>query len=257
MMPDHLRRLGLTLLLSGVFAGPSLADSVDCNYPEGDIERGICDDPNLATLAHLADVIGAVVGLDVRYAERGIWEDYGLNRAINRLLSTLALDDVAALTEPSVSADWNFIFDDQNKILFIEAKSYPLQNGVVVFDPDTDGTPAVLYVEMYNFDDAGRYSYRTVGNILEVRSSFRPAESVDKYRYQDGCWRLIGSDTAWAGYMIEYNDDIAAQSTNYLTGRSIFDYNTDQGVVRTFDPEVFCLGPFGSSNVIQYHDGQN
>ncbi len=257
MMPDHLRRLGLTLLLSGVFAGTSQADSVDCNYPEGDIERGICDDPNLATLAHLADVIGAVVGLDVRYAERGIWEDYGLNRAINRLLSTLALDDVAALTEPSVSADWNFIFDDQNKILFIEAKSYPLQNGVVVFNPNADGTPPVLFAEMYSYDDVGRYSYRTVGNILEVTSRAQPAVSVDKYRYQDGCWRLIGSDTVWAGYIIEFDDDIAELSINYLTGRAIFDYKVDKGVVRTFDPEVLCLGPFASSNAIQYHDGRN
>lgn len=236
------------------WASTSHADALDCNNTTTEVEAAICYNTELLDLAAFADLLGGIVGLDIRYPDTAVNDDLGMSNSVRRLLSTLTLSEVEHLIDVSEPLAWAFVFDKQNNILFIEAKHDDLQDGVVVFDPSATGSSTPLYTEMEYVFDAVRYRYHADGNILEVTSSARPSSSTQKYRYQDGCWRLIGEDRAWAGYMIEFDDDIAALSINHLTGQAIFDYKNEQGVRRTFDPHVRCLNQRPMYHEITYHD---
>lgn len=244
----------LPFLLSLGWGDASNADGFDCDNTTAGIEMAICNSTELSALAALADVLGTVVGLDVRYPETSVLEDVGMSNGVRRLLSTLTFYEIDPLINASQHLTWDFVFDDQNKILFINAKNDYLQDGLVVFDPSAIGSSTPIYTEMEYVFDAARERYRSVGNILEITSRARPSEFTEKYRYQDGCWRLIGEDTTWADYMVEFNDDLAAFSVNHLTGRAIFDFKKEKGVLRTFDPHVRCLHERPTYHEIEYHD---
>jgi hypothetical protein len=244
----------LSLLFSLGWGSGAFADGLDCNPASTQIEAAICEDTALSELAAFADVLGEVTGLEVSYSEANDREDYGLSNGIQRLLSTLTVFEVEPLIKASEDLAWDFVFDDQNKILFIKAKYAHGQDALVVFDPSSSGGSTPLFSEMEFVFDAGRNRYRADGNILEVTWTGRPAENTEKFRYQDGCWRLIGEDTVWAGYMVEFNDDLAAQSMNYLTGHAIFDFKNEKGVVRRFDPQIRCLRQGPSFQEITFHE---
>jgi len=57
--------------------------------------------------------------------------------------------------------------------------------------------------------------------------------------------------------MIEFNDDLAAISINHLTGRALFDFKSEKGVVRRFDPSVQCLGDSLNANQLKFHATDN
>ncbi|WP_417839981.1 hypothetical protein [Tritonibacter scottomollicae] len=249
-----LRLPTLLLLLSCGWGSASHADGLDCSHAVDDLEAAICAKSELSQLAALADALGSVVGLEVKYDAKSVNEDFGLSRGVGRLLSTLTLSEAHNLSGLSQRLPWNFVFDVEKKVLILNAEYTYLQDGLVVFDPTATSSSTPNYSEMETLYDAVRYSYRTVGNILEITSNARPAETTEKYRFQDGCWRLIGTDTVWAGNMVEFNDDLAAVSTNHLTGREVSDFKLEKGIVRTYDPFVQCLGDELSYGQIVYHD---
>jgi hypothetical protein len=249
-----LRLPTLLLLLSFGWGSTSYADSLDCNLAADDVEAAICAKSELSQLAALADALGSVIGLEVKYDARSVNEDFGISRGVGRLLSALTFAEAHNLAGLSQNLPWGFEFDVQNKILIISAETAWLQDGLVVFNPSSTGSSTSAYVEFETLYDAVRYRYRTIGNILEIQHRAQPAVTVHKYRHQDGCWRLIGTDTVWAGYMIEFNDDLTAVSINHLTGQAISDFKVETGVVRTFDPIVQCLGDGSPYHQIEYHD---
>lgn len=257
MTTKHGKILTLCVAFLPGWAGTSHADSLDCNNTTTEVEAAICYNTELLDLVAFADLLGGVVGLDIRYPDTAVNDDLGISNSMRRLLSTLTLSEVEHLVNVSQPLAWDFVFDAQNNILFIKAKHDHLQDGMVVFDPSAAGSSTPLFTEMEYVFDAVRYRYHADGNILEVTSSARPSSSTEKFRYQDGCWRLIGEDRAWAGYMIEFNDDIAAFSINHLTGQAIFDYKNEQGVQRTFDPQVRCLHQRPVYHQINYHDADD
>lgn len=254
MTSKHFIVLTLCIALPVAWAGTSHADTLDCNNTTTEVEAAICYNTELLDLVAFADVLGSVVGLDIRYPDTDVNDDLGMSNSMRRLLSTLTLSEAEHLVNVSQPLAWDFVFDAQNNILFIKAKHEYLQDGLVVFDPSAVESARPLYTEMEYVFDAVRHRYRASGNILEIMSMARPAESTTKYRYQDGCWRLIGEDRTWAGYMIEFNDDLAAMSINHLTGQAIFDFKEDKGVLRSFDPEVRCLSDRFTYHDINYHD---
>ena len=235
----------------------SHSDGLDCSRPVGDVEASICASSELSQLAALADALGSVVGLEVQYDANSVNEDFGLSRGIGRLLSTLTFSEAHNLSGLSQHLPWDFVFDVSNKILILRAENSSLQDGLALFGPRASSASTPIYAEIETMYDATRRRYRSDGDILEVTTSALPAETVEKFRHQDGCWRLIGTDTVWAGYMIEFNDDLAAISINHLTGRALFDFKSEKGVVRRFDPSVQCLGDSLNANQLKFHATDN
>lgn len=251
----HYRQvITLSFLLLLGWAGAVKADGLDCSGVTTGIEAEICKEAELSELAVLADVLGTVVGLEIRYAELGFDEDFGLSNGVRRLLSTLTFSEIEALMNSSRGLAWNFVFDDEHNILFINANQDQLQDGLVVFAPSANGTSTPTYVEMEYVFDPVRTGYHLLGNILEVTSRTRHSRSIEKFRYQNGCWRLIGEDRDWADLLVEFDDDLARVSINHLTGQAIFDFKENKGVERTFTPQVGCLHERLSFYEIEYHD---
>jgi hypothetical protein len=251
----HYRRvLTLSFLLSFGWAGAMKANGFDCSGTTTGLETEICKDTELSELAALAGVVGTVVGLDVRYSALNYDEDFGLSSGVRRLLSSLTLSEIETLVDLSHGLAWDLVFDDVHNILLINAKQRYAQGGLVVFAPSAQSTSTPIYVEMEHVFDAVRYRYRLVGNILEVISWARPSESTEKFRFQEGCWRLIGEDRLWANYMVEFNDDLVAISVNHLTGLAILDFKEEKGVERRFTPQVGCLDKKFNFYEIEYQD---
>ena len=221
------RPYALAFLLSCLGANVN-ADLLACSEPATESEAAICKDRTLADLALLAGELGNAIGLDIRYSD--IDPPNEIYQRFDRLVRTLKVADMDKLTAGRNL--WTFDFNDANKILFISLDGSSAQDIMVVFGPEGE----VAYVAMEPADEAGRYDYRLVGNILELSSNFAPAGFVEKFRYQDGCWRLIGEDGSWR------DEDPYERSINYLTGRAIFHYKDGSSATRTFDPFVSCLG---------------
>ncbi len=239
MSPNYSKAFAIALLFSG--AGTSVgAGILNCSGTATATEIAICNDDALSDLANMAADIGNAVGLEIGYSNLATPDD--LYPRFDRLLRTLTVSDMDKLT--TRRQEWQFDFDGANKILFINTADSPLQNMMVVFE--ADGSAGHVAAE--HPYDAGRYSYRAVGNILEVTSSFAPALFIEKYRYQNGCWRLIGEDASWR------DEDPDQRSINYLTGQAIFEYKDGSSITRSFDTRVICLGEDSYSYEIEFHD---
>ena len=202
------------------------------------LEAEIYNDAALSDIASLAEEIGRAVGLDIRYESLGNAD--GLSAQLYRLFNTLTVADVDRLVPQQGRS---YLFDEANRILFVHTEDSDLQDMMVVFDESGDAS----YIGMEPYDDAGRYSYRAVGNVLGVDSNFRPASFTQKFRYQDGCWRLIGSDGWWR------DEAPMEQSLNMLTGHEISTFRDETVRKRTFDPQVQCLGDTFYFYDLQYH----
>ncbi len=233
-------KLCLVAFLVFCLGGNTNAGELACSDPANESEEAICKDPMLADLALLAAELGDAIGLDIRYSDIDPPSD--IYPRFDRLVRTLRVADMDKLVAGRNL--WTFDFDDANEILFMSLEASPLQDMMIVFE--TDGK--VAYVASEDAEDAGRYHYRSVGNILEITSSFLPARFTNKFRHQDGCWRLIGEDGSWR------DEDPYASSINYLTGRAIFQYKDGSSTTRTFDPFVSCLGDNFYAYEITYHD---
>lgn len=215
------------------------ADRLACAAPATEAEGAICKEPWLPDLALLAVELGDAIGLDIRYSDIDPPNEF-FGR-LDRLLRTLTVADMEKLVAGRNL--WTFDFDVANKILFMRLDGSDLQDMMIVFGPEGN----VAYIASEDARDAGRYNYRTVGNVLEVSSHFAPALSIEKFRYQDGCWRLIGEDGQWR------DEDPNDSSINYLTGSAFFNYKDGSSITRTFDPFVSCLGEILYPQEITYH----
>ena len=176
----------------------------------------------------MAEELGNAVGLEIRYSDIEGADDF--YQRFNRLVGTLTVADMDKLIAGTNL--WTFDFDEANEILFLSLEASPLQDMMIVFGPDGK----VAYVASEDAEDAGRYHYRSVGDTLEITSSFAPGGFTNKFRYQDGCWRLIGQDGAWR------DEGPHLGSINHLTGRAILEYRDGSSTTRVFDPSVSCLG---------------
>ena len=242
---------------AAIFAYPVSANNASCDNADTPAAEVICQSTELSELAALADVLRTLVGYDIRSEENATAEDAGLNHSVAKGLAMLTRDDIGPLINASHNLAWDITHDNLTHIILIKARQIHGQDGIVVFDPTAAPTSAPIYANLGYVFDAVRTGYSMKGNVLEVSSWARPSEGVQKFRYQDGCWRLIGEDRVWADYMIEFNDDIAALSVNYLIGLAIFDYKDKRGVRRTFDAEVMCLGQNAWDHPLTYHDAGN
>ncbi|MGJ8625189.1 MAG: hypothetical protein ACSHW1_20800 [Yoonia sp.] len=215
------------------------ADALNCDRLTTDALTMICGNRALSDLASLAGDIGDTVGLDLRYNDVTGTDD--MYQRFGRLLRALMVSDMDQLEIRQQG--WVVEYDQASRILFIKPSDSQLQDMMIVFGTDN----SVSYVAMEHYDDAGRYQYQLNGTVLEIYSRFSPGSFFDKYRYQDGCWRLIGEDNLWR------DEDPDERSINHLTGQAEFRYRDGTRVSRTFDPKVICLGDHFSSFEIEYH----
>jgi hypothetical protein len=213
----------------------------------------ICGNSELSTVAYIAENIGNVVGLGIRYNDLNVYSNLDSQRGslrttlyqrLDRLLRTLTVANLDELT--ASSEGWAFDFDPINKIFFVDVNGSDVEDIIVIFN--ASGTVAHVEIDA-GAGDGGSRSYKSEGNVLEITAVLGNAlYFTQKFRYQDGCWRLIGED-GWTGY-----EPANFNSINYLTGQAIFDYEEGSSVSRTFDPQVSCLGEDFYSSEIKYYD---
>ena len=204
------------------------ADRLDCSGTTTGLETEFCKNTELSELAALADVLGTMVGLDVRYSASSHDDDFRTQQRCTPSVIDINTVRCGSLGRSFIGFGLGYCFDDVHNVLLINSKQWGSQDGLVVFAPSAQAASTPIYVEMNHVFDAVRYRYRLVGNVVEVSSSARPAEGAEKYRFQNGCWRLIGEDRRWSDYMVEFNDDLEAISINHLTGQAILDFKEEK-----------------------------
>ena len=139
--------------------------------------------------------------------------------------------------------NWRAGLFSQGRVFILEAKNdeLRLQNGIVVFSQvfdDVNDKPV-----FYNLDShISRVSvkYKLVDGILTRELNDRWFYSETKYRYQEDCWREIGSE--WEEFFDSGPvDEVRKTSTNFLTGTKIKTFYSGSRVVENFPPSLNCL----------------
>ena len=241
LMLKYMKSLALAFLLSVGAGGEVGAASFDCSEASTETEIAICADPVLSALDELARILSKYVGLVISFDEidanyDDISEHYSLG--INSLLRNVAQPHIGSL------------MDDIANLSTWDAELYP--GNVLIIRPQINGPQEVLIIfgeshfplffEMEHILNAFSVQYSVENNVLFVRSFASPATIIEKYRWQNGCWRLIGSDRYFNHRGYNPDNDPIELSINTLTGQEILYYDNGNSIARTFDPEVWCIG---------------
>lgn len=234
------RPMCLMAMIFALHAG-SLQAVGPCDTAGTRLPDTLCAKPELAELAALADRLGRIVGQHIPVAADPISEDFGLSRGITRLLSVLTLSEAKQLAKAQYDLPWQFHFDHAQKVLRLVSVDRYHQGGIAVFAPDAGPTATPEHAQMGQTYDAQRLSYAIKGRVLEVTAQAGAGLSIHKYRFQNGCWRLIGEDAYWPDHMVEFSNDLTSVSVNHLTGLAILTYFEDPEVRQTFTPLINCL----------------
>lgn len=237
--------------ITALFANPMRSSCAD---PEISTLQHLCSDEENEAVIELADALSSITGLAIDYSlldetDRD-WNDYGIEQVYYPSLQALAQVVSKDLLNPdalgilSSLRHWTPEYYEEYDVLVLQPVSDRLQPQLFVLTPADH--PSGSYVQVNNHHDAVRYQYEFDGNVLVVRWNARPASFVEKYRFQDGCWRLIGADRWWNVFLV--GTDLREESVNYLTGRTILTLHQDGPDSPTyqeewsFDAGRICLG---------------
>lgn len=229
----------LFIFLFSPLVSPLYAASFDCSKATTDIENAICADPKLGSLDELASILSSYVGLDINFKTSDLYiEDLADYYAfqISRLMKLISIKDATKLHSYRLEY-WNLELNLDHRYLIFRPRVDNLQEGMILFGANN----STDYAVMEPISDAGKHVYNFSKGILETKAKYRPATITTKYRFEDDCWRLIGRDTIWAEYMIEFSDDLKSRSINYLTGKQIIQFANGNIETKMTDVIVSCL----------------
>ena len=232
------------------------AASFDCNKATTETEIAICNDPELSALDELASALSYFVGLRIDLeripdqreyiSDEPMTERMGAHYSsgIEKMMGLLSRKNLPNLIK-SINAltNWRGDLFSDNKVFIIRSKNeeLELQNGIIVFNQTIDGLddkPVFYNLDTHINALSTEYEFHDGIIIHEVYN--RRFYSQTKYRYQDACWREIGSE--WKEFFDSGPVNEAMKvSTNLLTGRSIKTLYSGKGVVENFSPSVICL----------------
>ena len=254
--PQMIRPLLIRLMLLVGAPSLALAASFDCDRAATETEIAICADPELSALDELASAFSPFIGLQIDLtnipqqpeyisddpmAERlaGYYSD-----GIERLMGLLALSDLKGLSAAiNDLPSWDAALFSNDKVMIIRAEDYVghLQDGIIVFSDDSsnpDRRP--VFYDFETHINALSTTYNFVDDIIIREIGNRRVNDQEKYRNQDGCWRLIGAE--WEEL---FNSGLAAevrkQSVNLLVGRMVETFYSGQERQSEFVPSVVCL----------------
>ncbi|MBF9052706.1 hypothetical protein LSUCC1028_00420 [Rhodobacterales bacterium LSUCC1028] len=237
--------------ITALFANPMRSSCAD---PEVLTLQHLCSDEDNVAVIELADALSSITGLAIDYSlldenDRD-WNDYGIEQVYYPSLQALAQVVSKDLLNPdalgilSSLRHWTPEYYEEHDVLVLQPVSGRLQPQLFVLTPADHASGS--YVEVNTHHDAFRYEYTFEEDILIARWSASLASFTSKYRFQDGCWRLIGSDRWWNAFLV--GTDLTEESLNYLTGRAILTLHKDgpdsptYQEERSFETGRICLG---------------
>jgi len=241
------RVLVVSVTLAMGWVSGSVAASFDCNKARLETEVAICSDPILFALNDLAQAISPFVGLKLDLSnKRNSFEELAdqYSIGISRLMGFVSIFDVQELSASINSLEqWSATISSGKKVIQIRpsnkytnlySNGAALQEGIILYGDKSFPDYALLAPSL----SAVRENYTIDGNILTETGYARPARFENKYRFQNGCWRLIGFDN--------YSNDLISSegriktSINYLTGNVIEVYENKTNHY-SFIPKVWCI----------------
>ena len=234
----------------------SVAASFDCNKASTETEVAICSDPELSALDELASAISNYVGLRIDLqmipsqteyiSENPIIEKISnhYSAEIEKMMGLLSPKNLTSLKKSINDLNnWKANLFSEDRVLIFKAKDHKLQlqNGIVVFNQVIDqSSDTPIFFNLDSHINRFSIKYDFVDGILIHEVNDARFYSESKYRYQDECWREIGSE--WE----EFFDSgpvtgVRKISTNLLTGKAIETLYNGSEVVKKFLPSVICL----------------
>ncbi|WP_340261036.1 hypothetical protein [Roseobacter sp. HKCCA0882] len=246
--------LALALCLTHTTALSANPMRSSCADPEALTLQHLCSDEDNVAVIELADALSSITGLVIDYSlldetDRD-WNDYGIEQVYYPSLQALAQVVSKDLLNPdalgilSSLRHWTPEYYEEHDVLVLQPVSDRLQQHLFVLTPADHASGS--YVEINTHNDAIGYQYNFEGDILIARSSSSHASFSTKYRFQDGCWRLIGADRWWNSFLV--GTDLREESVNYLTGRAILTLHRNGPESPTYEEELsfetgrICLG---------------
>ncbi|MEM5470082.1 hypothetical protein [Celeribacter marinus] len=255
-MLQYIRSLGFALLLSVGVVSVGKAASFDCNKATTETEIAICADPELSALDELASAFLPFVGLQIDLSNIPEQPEYvsddpmterlavHYSDGIQSLMSLLDLVDLKGLSHAiNVLSGWDATLFSSDKVMIIRSakRLRNLQDGIIVFlegSSNTYGNPV-----FYDFDthiNAFSTNYNFVDDIIIRETGNRLVSDQEKYRNQDGCWRLIESE--WEEFFDSGPaEEVRKQSANRLVGRMVETFYSGEERQSEFVPSITCL----------------
>ena len=242
--------------LIGVLVTPLNAASFDCNKATTQTEKTICTNPELSALDELASTISHYVGLRIDLQTIPTQQEYvsedpmterisnHYSEGIEKMMGLLSPANLPNLKKSiNKLENWRAGLFSEGRVFILAAKNdeLRLQNGIVVFSQifdDLNDKPV-----FHNLDShISRVSvkYELVDGILIRELNDSRFYSNTKYRYQEDCWREIGSE--WEEFFDGGPvDAVRKTSTNFLTGTKIKTLYSGNVIVEKFPQSVNCL----------------
>ena len=244
----------ISILLFSLLVSPLYAASFDCSKATTHSGKIICEE-SLPALDELASVVSNFVGLpldlnskqfdeatstvisDDPFSEK-IADQYAA--AIKRLLTVIKFQDVEALSFLiSQLQSWDVSLSKDKSILIIKPNGR-LWNpeGILVYE-NKNGFPKFVNFETHVNAVQTRFNFD--GKILKVSKESRHFGVYKKYRFQNGCWRLIGEDGLYTSAAMLDDSDIEEYSINYLTGKEINKFVNGNTATEINEIKISCL----------------
>lgn len=259
-MVQDFRLLWLALLLSVGVGTMGHSASFDCDKAATEVEIAICSDPELSALDQLAHELSKNVKLKIDYDQIESNYETAHENISEHIISSIS-KFLGLFSKPSL----HLITSDIAKLLAWDAEWY--SSDIFIIRPEIERLPQALIV--YGREAQPVYSeienslvgpieavYSFQNSTLSVHHYSSPATNIQKYRWQNDCWRLIGEDSQFNFRGYNPNNERIGISINHLTGRAIYTFEEGVPINRTFDPEVWCIGDGNYSSDINFHDGK-
>ena len=251
-----IRQLLISLMLAVGAPSLTLAASFDCDRAATETEITICADPELSALDELASVFSPFVGVQIDLTNIPEQPEYvgddpmaerlagHYSDGIESLMGLLTLSDLKGLADAiNDLPSWGAALLSNDKVMIIhsEERLGNLQDGIIVFSEGSsnpDRNPVFYDLDTHINALFTRYSF--VDDIIIQEIGNRRVNNQQKYRNQDGCWRLIGAE--WEEFFSRgLAAEVRKQSVNMLVGRMVETFYSGQERQSEFVPSVVCL----------------
>ena len=246
----------ITIFVLWSLAFPLYAASFDCTKATTETEKAICNEPELSALDEVASVISYYVGLRIDLQTISTQLDYvseehmlesisnHYSAGIEKMMAMLSPENLTSLKNSiNKLENWKADLFSEGKVFILEGKNDELllQNGIIVFNQILDGfSDKPVFYSLDSHLSRVSVTYHFVDGILMKELNDPRFSSKTKYRYQDDCWREIGSE--WEEFFESGPvDEVRKTSTNLLTGRRIKTLYSGAEVAENFLPTVICL----------------
>ncbi|MDB9943433.1 hypothetical protein OAD19_00050 [Octadecabacter sp.] len=251
-----IRKLLISLMLVGVVPSTTAAASFDCDKAATETEIAICSDPELSALDELASVFSPFVGVQIDLTNIPEQPEYisddpmterlagHYSDGIERLMGLFALSDLKGLSDAiNDLPSWDAALFSNRKVMIIrsEERVGNLQDGIIVFSEGSshpDRSP--VFWDLATHINAVSTTYNFFDDIIIRERGNGRFNDQEKYRNQDGCWRLIGAE--WEEFFSGGPAaEVRKQSVNMLVGRMVETFYSGQERQSEFVPSVVCL----------------